>query len=87
VQLVRGGAGGFQAEELELPEGATVAQALARTQLPQQGIAGFAIHGERVGVDARLRDGDRLELLAPLLADPKDSRRRRAQVQAARRRR
>jgi putative ubiquitin-RnfH superfamily antitoxin RatB of RatAB toxin-antitoxin module len=85
VQLVRAWRDRFEAEELELPEGATVAQALERTRLPLQGVAGTAIHGERAGPETRLEAGDRLELLEPLLADPKDSRRRRAQVQAARR--
>jgi putative ubiquitin-RnfH superfamily antitoxin RatB of RatAB toxin-antitoxin module len=33
-----------------------------------------------VATDAVLRDGDRLELLRPLQADPKDARRRRAAV-------
>ena len=85
VQVVRAWPGRFQAEDLDLPEGASVAAALAATHLPQDGVAGLSIHGERVDAGARLRDGDRLELLGPLLADPKDSRRRRAQVQATRR--
>lgn len=85
VQVVRAWTGRYQVEELDLPPDATVAEALARTRLPREGVAGYAIHGERVDTGARLREGDRLELLAPLLADPKDSRRRRAQVQAARR--
>lgn len=87
VQLIRAWTGHFQAETLELPEGANVADALARSHLPREGVVGFAVHGERVDVDARLQDGDRLELLGPLLADPKDSRRRRARVQAERGRR
>jgi hypothetical protein len=84
VQLIRAGAGQFQAQELELADGATVADALAATALPREGLAGYAVYGERVGPEAVLAVGDRLELLEPLLADPKDSRRRRAQVQAAR---
>ena len=85
VQLIRAWTGYFQVEHLELPPGATVADALARSGLPREGVAGHAIHGERVELDAQLRDGDRLELLGPLLADPKDSRRQRALVQASRR--
>ena len=42
-------------------------------------IVAWAVHGVRVAPDARLREGDRLELLRPLLADPKDARRRRAE--------
>jgi len=84
VQLIRAWSGRFDSEELELAEGATVADALALTRLPRDGLAGFAVHGERVEQDVQLHEGDRLELLGPLLADPKDSRRRRARVQADR---
>jgi len=84
VQLIRAWRERFDSEELELADGATVADALARTRLPRDGLAGCAVHGERVEQDAPLHDGDRLELLGPLLADPKDSRRRRARVQADR---
>jgi hypothetical protein len=37
-----------------------------------------AIYGERVSLDHVLHSGDRIEWLRPLLADPKDTRRRRA---------
>ncbi|MGY1409239.1 MULTISPECIES: RnfH family protein [unclassified Luteimonas] len=84
MQLIRAWPERFESEELELGEGATVADALALTRLPRDGVAGFAVHGERVEQDAPLHEGDRLELLGPLLADPKDSRRRRARVQADR---
>ena len=87
VQLIRAWPGRFQAEDLDLAQGATVADALAGTGIALDGLAGYAIHGERVGTETPLREGDRLELLGPLLADPKDSRRRRAQVQASRRQR
>ena len=84
IRLIRAGGGQFQVQELELPAGATVADALAATELPREGLGGYAVFGERVEPETALADGDRLELLEPLLADPKDSRRRRAQVQAAR---
>lgn len=49
------------------------------------GAAGFdpALHqvgifGKKKSLDTVLRDGDRVELYRPLLADPKESRRRRA---------
>jgi hypothetical protein len=58
--------------------------ALAGQRLAQQGVAGHAIHGERVNLRTVLREGDRLELLGPLLADPKDARRERAKAQAGR---
>jgi putative ubiquitin-RnfH superfamily antitoxin RatB of RatAB toxin-antitoxin module len=38
----------------------------------------FAIYGQRVRPDTPLVDGDRIELLRPLLADPKELRRHRA---------
>jgi putative ubiquitin-RnfH superfamily antitoxin RatB of RatAB toxin-antitoxin module len=40
--------------------------------------AGLGIFGHTVKPATRLRDGDRIELYRPLLADPKESRRRRA---------
>ena len=39
----------------------------------------FAVWGRPVTATTLLRDGDRLELLRPLLADPKLARRRRAE--------
>ncbi|TYT23759.1 RnfH family protein [Luteimonas viscosa] len=82
VQVIRAWRERFEAQELDLPEGANVADALAATRIAQAGLAGYAIHGERTTRDAPLHHGDRLELLEPLLADPKDNRRRRARAQA-----
>ncbi len=67
---------------LTLPEGATVADALAEAGWADPGWqatewVGVAIHGEKVDGTQPLRDGDRLELLRPLLIDPKEARRRR----------
>ena len=59
-------------------EGATLADAVRAAGLPLEGIAGYAIFGERAMPATPLRDGDRIELLRPLQADPKDARRRRA---------
>jgi putative ubiquitin-RnfH superfamily antitoxin RatB of RatAB toxin-antitoxin module len=39
----------------------------------------YAVFGLRVDGDALLRDGDRVELLRPLLADPKEARRQRVE--------
>ncbi len=61
-----------------MPEGATVDDALVASGWSLVDITAVAIFGERVERDARLRDGDRVELLRPLLIDPKDARRRRA---------
>ena len=68
---------------LEVPPGASVADAVAQSGLADRpGIAAaaleFAIHGRRVRRDTPLADGDRVELTRPLLADPKQARRARA---------
>ncbi|MBB5859921.1 RnfH family protein [Xanthomonas arboricola] len=64
---------------LELAEGATVAEAIAASGLaPDRPPAAQAIHGLVARADQVLRDGDRVELLRPLLLDPKEARRRRA---------
>ena len=71
-----------------LPVGATAAQAITAAALDEALLAcvsGMAVHGERITADAPLRDGDRLELLRPLRADPKEVRRRRAELQRQRR--
>jgi putative ubiquitin-RnfH superfamily antitoxin RatB of RatAB toxin-antitoxin module len=39
----------------------------------------YAIFGQRVEGDSPLRDGDRVELLRPLQADPKEARRQRVE--------
>ncbi|WP_414606332.1 RnfH family protein [Stenotrophomonas pavanii] len=64
---------------LNLAEGATVADAIAAAAL--EGSAdcpATAVHGVLARPQQVLLDGDRIELLRPLLADPKDNRRRRA---------
>lgn len=78
VEVIRAWPRRFEVVALVLPDDAAVAEALAASGFTLDGIAGYAIFGERVGNDFRLRDGDRLELLRPLQADPKDARRRRA---------
>jgi len=64
---------------LTLPEEATVADAITASAL--EGAAqcpAVAVHGVLAQPQQLLRDGDRVELLRALLADPKDNRRRRA---------
>lgn len=75
---------------LELPLGASVAQALAaaRTVADARGLAALipwestrvGIFGEPCGRDARPREGDRIEIYAPLPEDPKQARRKRARA-------
>ncbi len=67
-----------------LPAGACVADALAAADLPAS-VPGLvlddsmlAIFGRTATPGSRLHDGDRVEVLRPLLADPKQARRERA---------
>ena len=75
---------------LVLPAGATVADALAAaglaTALPGVVVdpARLAVFGRTATLDTRLHDGDRVEILRPLLADPKQARRQRAKEAAKR---
>jgi uncharacterized protein len=68
-------------QELELPESATVAEAVARSGLLQKfpEIAerplACAIYGRVVAGSHSLRADDRVEILRPLQLDPKDRRR------------
>lgn len=69
---------------VDLPAGACVADAVAAAGWSGiDGINGYALFGQRVQADALLSEGDRVELLRPLQADPKDARRKRARKGAA----
>ena len=68
---------------LTLPPGATVADAVRASRL-LEGLGAEAadalqagIWGRAAALDARLRDGDRVELTRGLLVDPKEARRQR----------
>jgi putative ubiquitin-RnfH superfamily antitoxin RatB of RatAB toxin-antitoxin module len=69
---------------LELPEGATVGEAIARSgalvECPEIDLTQnrVGIYGRLVPLAAPLDDGDRVEILRPLVADPKDARSGRA---------
>jgi putative ubiquitin-RnfH superfamily antitoxin RatB of RatAB toxin-antitoxin module len=69
---------------LSVPPGTTVHDALALSGLPDRYpeldiVAGrIGIYGRVVAEDTVLRDGDRVEIYRPLIADPKQARRRRA---------
>ena len=68
---------------LELPEGVTVAQAIAASGLlerhPSLGAGELCtgIWGRRQPLDAGLREGDRVEVYRGLRVDPKEARRQR----------
>ncbi|GAB3318769.1 RnfH family protein [Luteimonas notoginsengisoli] len=78
VQVIQAWPRRAEAVMVELPAGATIGDAVAASGLRLDGISGYAIHGERAALASLLRDGDRVELLRPLQADPKEARRRRA---------
>ena len=69
---------------VEVPEGATVADAIERSGI-REAVPGIEIRDRAVGVfyqpcalDRVLKAGDRVEIYRPLLIDPKETRRRRA---------
>lgn len=72
---------------VEIAEGATVRDAIEKSGVRQKlhdidsGINKTGIYGELCGMDTPLKDGDRVEIYRPLIADPKEARRRRASLQ------
>ena len=73
---------------LQMPDGATVSQALVMANIEQRypelkgkdltvGIFGEVIHDPDT---YQLDDGDRVEIYRPLLIDPKEARRQRAKM-------
>lgn len=71
-------------KSLKLPAGATVGQAIEQSGLladfPEIDLAKnkLGVFAKLVKVDALLRDGDRVEIYRPLIADPKEVRKQRA---------
>ena len=68
---------------LELPTGATVAEAVASSALAEihridLAATRFGIRGRLVRTSTVLADGDRVDICRPLIADPRDARRARA---------
>ena len=75
--------------DVELPEGATVAEAIAAARLAEH-FPMLAVERLESGIwgkarerSAPLRDGDRVELYRPLQADPKEARRARARLRTS----
>ena len=80
IEVLRAWPRRFQRMELDLPDGATVRDAvLAAGWGDAPEVVAYAVFGQRVDADERLREGDRVELLRPLLADPKEARRQRVE--------
>jgi len=71
-------------QPVQLPPGATVQMAIERSGLlpamPELRLEAIevGIFHRRCGLDAPLRDGDRVEIYRPLQLDPKEARRMRA---------
>ncbi len=69
----------FEVMRVVLADNASVADAVAAAGWSEdREVVGYAVFGQRVQANTPLRDRDRVELLRPLVADPKDARRRRA---------
>jgi uncharacterized protein len=83
VQVAYAAPGIEQVIEVTVPPGTLLCDAVAasgivaRAGIDAAAIA-YAIHGQRAHPTTPLRDGDRIELLRPLRADPKSARRDRA---------
>ena len=83
VRVAYAGPEGEAIVEVCLAGGASVTEAVAasgivdRLGLVETALC-YAIHGQRAQAATPLREGDRIELLRPLVADPKETRRRRA---------
>jgi putative ubiquitin-RnfH superfamily antitoxin RatB of RatAB toxin-antitoxin module len=73
---------------LEVAAGSTVADAIDRSGLPerfegfQPDLSKVGIFGQKTPADRVLREGDRVEIYRPLIADPKEVRRQRAKKQS-----
>ena len=69
---------------LEVTAGSTLADAITQSGLPEMfeefelDPAKVGIFGHKASLDQVLRDGDRVEIYRPLIADPKEVRRQRA---------
>lgn len=71
--------------EVAIADGSTVSDALAASNIEQL-YPGLDIDNAKVGIwsrvvkaDTKLKDGDRIEIYRPLIADPKEVRKRRAE--------
>lgn len=78
IEVALAQAEGCRLETVELALGATVADALAASSFGTESFAAVAMFGDVVPPDRRLRDGDRVDLLPALIADPMAARRERA---------
>jgi putative ubiquitin-RnfH superfamily antitoxin RatB of RatAB toxin-antitoxin module len=83
VSVAYAGSDGAAIVTVDLPDTASVADAVAASGVVTrfglfEAALSYAIFGQHAKPGTPLRDGDRVELLRPLLADPKEARRKRA---------
>ena len=78
IEVIRAWPRRHESVLLDLPDAATVGDALKASGFDQAGVDAYAVFGERATIDDVLRDGDRVELLRRLQVDPKEARRQRA---------
>jgi hypothetical protein len=77
---------------VQLPQGGTVKQAIQRSGVlaafPEIDLqrAKVGIFGRPIALEAPVRDGDRVEIYRPLIAEPRQARRERAKQMALKRR-
>ena len=71
---------------LKVPVGTTVSEAIARSGIAAQSTGGdwnavaVGICGKRASLGTVLHEHDRVEIYRPLIADPKQARRKRARL-------
>lgn len=63
---------------LDLPEGATLQEALTQSGWDITADTAVGVWGKVLPRERTLRDGDRVEIYRPLVADPMTARRKRA---------
>ena len=88
VQVCYARPDGVFLRELTVAQGTTIAQAIAQSGVCEE-VAGIdlalqpvGLYGKKRPLETVLRERDRIEIYRPLVADPKESRRRRADKKA-----
>ena len=89
VQICYARPGTVLLREVAVPVGATVRDAIEKGDVLGDApeidltICRVGIYGKLKPLDALLREGDRVEIYRPLIADPKESRRKRAEKKSS----
>lgn len=89
VEVVFAGAESQFVAEVRLARGATVREAITAsgvaTAFPEINVCddNVGVWGRKAKLDGEVHEGDRVEIYRPLVADPKETRRRRARKKAS----